>query len=138
MLQQSWKEVYSRKTTKSNPLLHPEHGFSQQNQPEHVQLQDWYSDEETVVVPICLNGRCCSSRSEGTVSYSQRWRRWISAFSSFLKTYCQCNFSEIFKGRLITLEPCRKFKHPIRCLLCHKTLPGCNLKTGTLRTPLSV
>ena len=48
-----------------------------------------------------------------------------SVFSGFLKTYCQCNFSEIFKGRQIILEPCRKSKYPIRCLLwCHKTLPG--------------
>ena len=42
-----------------------------------------------------------------------------------MKTYCQCNFSEIFKGRQIILEPCRNSKYPIRCLLwCHKTLPG--------------
>ena len=125
MLQQSWKKVYSRTTTKSNPLLHPEHGFCQQNGPEHGQLQDWYPDEEIVVVPICLNGRCCSSWGESIVSYWQRWRWWISAFSSYLKTYCQCNFSEIFKRRHIILEPCRKSKYPIRCLLwCHKTLSG--------------
>ena len=38
-------------------MLHPEHGFCQQNGPQHGQLQDWYSDEEIVMVPICLNGR---------------------------------------------------------------------------------
>ena len=41
----------------------------QKNGPEHGQLQDWYPDEEIVVVPICLNGRCFSSRCEGIVSY---------------------------------------------------------------------
>ena len=60
-MQQSWKIVYSRTTTKSNPLLQPEHGFCQQNGPEHGQLQDWYLDEKMLVVPFCLNGRCCSS-----------------------------------------------------------------------------
>ena len=48
----------SRTTTKSNPLLHPEYGFCQQNEPEHGQLQDWYPDEEIMVIPIYLNGRC--------------------------------------------------------------------------------
>ena len=33
------------------------------------QLQGWYPDEEIVVVPISLNGRCCSSGCEGIVSY---------------------------------------------------------------------
>ena len=47
MLQQSWKKVYSRTTTKSNPLLQPEHGFCQQNGPERGKLQDWYPDEES-------------------------------------------------------------------------------------------
>ena len=28
------KKIYSRKTTKSVPLLQPEHGFCQQNRPE--------------------------------------------------------------------------------------------------------
>ena len=60
-MQQSWKIVYLRTTTKSNPLLQPEHGFCQQNGPEHGQLQDWYPDEKMLVVPFCLNGRCCSS-----------------------------------------------------------------------------
>ena len=35
MLEQSWKKIYSRKATKSVPLLQPEHGFFQQNGPEH-------------------------------------------------------------------------------------------------------
>ena len=59
-MQQSWKIVYLITTNKSNPLLQPEHGFCQQNGPEHGQLQDWYPDENMLVVPFCLNGRCCS------------------------------------------------------------------------------
>ena len=54
------KEIYSRATTKSNPLLQPEHGFCQQNGLERGQLQDWCPDEKMVVTPVCLNGRCCS------------------------------------------------------------------------------
>ena len=61
VLEQSWKKVYSRKTTKSIPLLQPEHGFCQQNGPVGGQLQDWYPDEKMMVVPFCLNGKCCSS-----------------------------------------------------------------------------
>ena len=32
------KKMYSRATTKSVPLLQPEHGFCQQNGPEHGQV----------------------------------------------------------------------------------------------------
>ena len=66
---QSWKKVYSRTTTKSNPLLQPEHGFCQQNRPERGELQDWHPDEKMVVVLIYLNGRCFSSGCEGIISY---------------------------------------------------------------------
>ena len=55
------KKVYSRKTTKSIPLLQPEHGFCRQNGPERGQIQDWYPNEKMVVVSVCLNGRCNSS-----------------------------------------------------------------------------
>ena len=33
---------------------------------------------------------------------------------------CQWNFSEIFKGKSIILEPCRDSKYPIRCNLSHQ------------------
>ena len=55
MLEQSQKKVYSIATTKSIPMLKPEHEFCQQNGPEPVQLQEWYPDEIMVVVPVCLN-----------------------------------------------------------------------------------
>ena len=55
------KESIFKKTTISNPLLQPEHGFCQQNRPEHGQLQDWYPDEKMVVVHVFFNGRCCCS-----------------------------------------------------------------------------
>ena len=50
-------------------MLRPEHGFSQQNEPEHGQLQDCYPDEKMMVVPVCLNDRCCYSRCVGIVSF---------------------------------------------------------------------
>ena len=40
-----------------------------------------------------------------------------SASSTFSKTCCQCNFSEILKGREIILEPFRNSKYLISCLL---------------------
>ena len=47
-------------------------------------------------------------------------------FLAFQRQCCQCNFSEIFKGRQIILEPIRNSKYLIRCLLWwHKTLPVC-------------
>ena len=61
MLEQSQKKLYSTTTVKSIPLLQPEHGFCQQNGLECGQVQDWYPNEKMVVVPVCLNGRCCSS-----------------------------------------------------------------------------
>ena len=54
--------LYSRTTTKSIPVLQPEHGFSQQNRPERGQVQEWYPNEKMVVVLVCLNGRYYSSR----------------------------------------------------------------------------
>ena len=68
MLEQSLKKVFSR-ATKSIPLLQPEHGFCEQNGPERGQVQDWYPNEEMVVVPVCLSNRCCSSGCMGIVSY---------------------------------------------------------------------
>ena len=57
MLEQSWKKVYSRTTTKSILLLQPKHGFFPQNGPERGQVQDWYPNEKMMVVPVCLNAR---------------------------------------------------------------------------------
>ena len=42
--------------------MQPEHGFYQQNGLERDQVQDCCPNEKMVVVPACLNGRCCSSR----------------------------------------------------------------------------
>ena len=69
LLEQSWKKVYSRTTTKSIPLLQLEHGFCQQNGLERGQVQDWYPNEKMVVVPVSLNGRRCSSGCMGIVLY---------------------------------------------------------------------
>ena len=57
------------KSNKSIPLLQPEHGFYQKNGSECGQIQDWYPNEKMVVVPVCLNGRCCSSGCVGIVLY---------------------------------------------------------------------
>ena len=72
-----------------------------------------------MVVPVCFNGRGCSSGCVCTVSYQQRWRRRVSVFSRFSNTYCECNFSEIFKGRLIILKPCRNRKYPVKLRNCN-------------------
>ena len=66
-LEQSWKKIYSRVTTKSIPLLQPEHGFCQKICSEQGQTQDWYPNEKMVVVRVCLNDRCCSSGCVGNV-----------------------------------------------------------------------
>ena len=63
------RKYIKKQQTKSISLLQPEHGFCQQNGPECGQVQDWYPNEEMVVVSICLNGRCCSSGCVGIVSY---------------------------------------------------------------------
>ena len=61
------KKLYSRTKTKSVLLLQPEYGFFQQNGSERGQVQDWYPNEKMVVVPVCLNDRCCSSGCVGIV-----------------------------------------------------------------------
>ena len=71
-VEKKYIQEQQRTKTKSTPLLQPEHGFCQQNGPELGQLQDWYQDEKMVVVPACLNGRCCSSGCVSVVSFYQR------------------------------------------------------------------
>ena len=94
MLQQSWKKVYSRATTKSNPLLQPEHRFCHQNGPEDGQFQDWYPDEKMVVVPfvwmvdVVLQGArvlYCINKDEGDESlpFLVFWRHIVNTI--FLK-----------------------------------------------------
>ena len=66
--------------------------------------------------------RCCIVVTEMRVTI-------VSATPSFSKR-CQCNFSEIFKGKQIILEPCRNSQCSNRCLKwCHKILPGTIWKT---------
>ena len=50
-------------------LLQPEYGFCQQNGSELGQEQNWFLKEKIVVVPVCLNGRCCFSGCVGNVLY---------------------------------------------------------------------
>ena len=107
MLEQNWKKVYIRTTTKSIPLIQPEYGFCQQKGQKNGRVHELHPNENVVVLLVCLNGSCYSSGCVGIVS----------------KSCCQCNFSEIFKRRYIILEPCRNSKYPIWCLLWwHKTL----------------
>ena len=42
----NWKKVYLRTKTRSIPLLQPEYGFCQQNEPERGQVKDWYPNEK--------------------------------------------------------------------------------------------
>ena len=48
-------------------MLQPEHEFCQQNGLERGQVQNWYPNQKMVVVPVSLNGRCCSSGCMGIV-----------------------------------------------------------------------
>ena len=50
-----WNKV-ERISTKPIPLLQLEHRFCQLNGPERGQLA---SEWKKVVIPVCLNGRCC-------------------------------------------------------------------------------
>ena len=59
----------SRTKIKSIPLLQPEHGFCLKNGSERDKTQDWYPNEKLVVIPVCLNGRCCSLGCAGIVLY---------------------------------------------------------------------
>ena len=61
------EKIYSKITTKSVPLLQPEHGFCQHNGSDVAKYL--YPNEKKVVVPACLNGRCCSSGYVGILSY---------------------------------------------------------------------
>ena len=70
---------------------------------------------------VCLNGVLKYVR----VLYHINKVWWVYAFSSFWKRCCQCNFSEIFKGRQSILKPCKNSKYFIRCLFgWHKKFAG--------------
>ena len=136
MLQQSWKKVHSRTTTKLNPLLQPQHGFCQQNGPECGQLQDWCPDEKMWWSPFIwmvdvLQGarifyRINKDEGDESLPLLVFWR------------HISMQFSWNIQKRQIILEPCRNSNYPIRCLLwCHKTLPGAIWTQGT-QNPLSI
>ena len=57
------------KTTKSIPLLQPEHGVCRHNGPKRSQVQDCCLNEKMVVMPFCLNGSCCSLGCVDVASY---------------------------------------------------------------------
>ena len=59
------KESILKKKNQIIPLLQPEHRFCQQNGLERGQVQDLYTNEKMVVVPVCLNDRYCSSECVG-------------------------------------------------------------------------
>ena len=76
-----------------------------------------------VVVPVCLNGRCCSERACGYFIVLTKIKVMSFASSGFSKRCCQCDFFGIFKGRKIIPEPYMNSKYPIRRLLWwYKTL----------------
>ena len=64
----SWNKV-ERNYIQEQQLLHStvttEHGFCQQNGLERGQVRDLYLNEKMMLVPVCLNGRCCSSGCVG-------------------------------------------------------------------------
>ena len=61
------KKKYIQKQ-KSNQFQ-TEHGFGQNNGSERGQTKDWYPNKKMVVVPVCLNGRCCFLEYVGIVLY---------------------------------------------------------------------
>ena len=65
---------------------------------QHV-TKYWYPNEKIVVFPACLNGVCLLFRVNGYCVVLTKIKTMNLASSSFSKTCCQCNFSEIFKGR---------------------------------------
>ena len=125
MLKQSWKNVYWRATTKSVPLLQPEHGFCQQNGPEHGQLQDWYPDEKWWLSPfvwmvdVVLHGVWVLYRvnkDEGNESLPFLVFRRHIVNDVFLKYSKDGRLSSSLVGiRNIPSDICYKW---------HKTLPG--------------
>ena len=116
-LEQIWKKEYLRATTKSFPLLQPQHGFWQNNGSELGQTQDWHPNEKMVVVPVCLNDRCCSPGCVCVVCIVTKIKAMSVCLFWLSKRCCQCNFFGIFKGRQIIPEPYKNSKYPIRCLL---------------------
>ena len=70
--------------------------------------------KKMVVVPVCLNGRCCSS---GCVGINQDKGDESQPPLAFRRDVVNSIFFGIFKGRQITLERCKNSKYPIRCLL---------------------
>ena len=98
-------------------MLQQEHGFCQQNGPKRGQVQDWYPNENMMVVlfvrVIDIALQCAwvlydINKDEGDETLH------LLAFKDMLSMQ---QLKEIFKGRQIILQPCRNWKYPIRCLL---------------------
>ena len=59
-------KIYTRTTAKSVALFYWNMGFV--NRVDQDVAKYWYPNETMVVVPICLNGRCCYSGCVSIVS----------------------------------------------------------------------
>ena len=137
MFEQSWKKVYSRTTTKSIPLLQPEHVFCQHNRLGNGQEQDWYPNEKMLVVPIYSSSPMVDLVLKGVwvLNHINKavGNESISLFCLFKEMLSMQFFWNI---RQIILELCRNSKYPIRYLLWwHKILPGA-IWTQTYSEPL--
>ena len=53
------ERMYIQKQQQNQLQLQPEYVFCRHNKLGNGQAQDWYPNENVVVVPIYLNGRCC-------------------------------------------------------------------------------
>ena len=60
VLKQSWKKIYLRTITKWIPLLQPEHGFGQRNEPERgycrigIRMKKWWWSSFVWIVDVAL------------------------------------------------------------------------------------
>ena len=63
----SKKYIYSRATTNQFHCFNQNLDFV--NRMDQSVTKYWYLNEKMAMIPVCSNGRCCSSGCEGIASY---------------------------------------------------------------------
>ena len=100
-----YSKLYSKYIQEQQPnefdCYNQDMGFVKKNRPERGQVQDWYPNEKIVVVPIGLNGKCCSLCRYRIILTKMKAISFC-LFQLFNAIFCfQYNFSEYSKeGRL--------------------------------------
>ena len=137
-MEQSWEKVYSRVTTKSIPLLQPEHGFCQKNGSERGHtgfVSEWKNGSVTCLFEwhmlfFSVSGYCNVLTKIKTISLCLFWLfKEMLSMQFFWNMQRKVNYPRAIKKFEIS--------HQTFVMITHDII-RCNLSVGVFRTSSSI